>query len=64
MENMKKQQMYATCVNNVHTNGLEIGEEYHVISVEKFPSFGDTSFYMLENGYFYASCHFSVTYLR
>lgn len=60
----KEQQMYAKCIDNAHTKDLEVGEEYHVVSVDVFPSFGDRSFYLLENGYFYASCHFTVTYLR
>ncbi len=57
--------MYAMCVNDENTEfRLNKGEEYLVLGVRKFDGFGDT-FYILDiDGLAYASCHFSVTYLK
>lgn len=64
---MDKPKMYAKCLNvdcvNVERN-LEERKEYRVMKVKTFPFFGDELFYILEDGYAYASYHFTTTYLK
>jgi hypothetical protein len=61
---MNKQKMYAMCMNDEGAKmNLDRGKEYRVIKVKSYLRFGDM-FYILEDGLAYASCHFSVTYLK
>jgi hypothetical protein len=55
--------MYAICTNPEGVNFfLEYGKEYKVVSIiGRESNYADT-FYLLEDGLAYASCHFSVTY--
>jgi hypothetical protein len=60
---MKKMPMYAICINNKNTN-LVVGEEYLIKNVRKYRNIGEDCLYLLENGFGYSSCHFTVTYLK
>lgn len=60
---MKLEHLYATCVNSKHTD-LEDRKEYRVVEMKSFDGFGDSLFFVLENGLAYASIHFSVTYFK
>lgn len=55
--------MYARCLNSKDCDLIE-NFEYRVLEVRKFDGFGESLFYILENGLAYASVHFSVTYLK
>ena len=61
---MEEIKMYATCTNQDGVMlALKNGVEYRILKVDKFYGFGDL-FFLLEDDKWYASCHFSVTYLK
>lgn len=61
---MDKIKMYAKCLNEDGTMPyLEIGKEYRVLRVSRIDGFGDV-FFLLEDNIWYASFHFSVTYIK
>lgn len=56
--------MYARCLQS---KGCRLVEnfEYEVVEVKGFiEGFGESCFYVLDDGLAYASCHFSVTYYK
>lgn len=61
---MKKQSMYAMCENEKGIMMLlEKGKEYRIVKVKNYRRFAGT-FYILDDGLAYDSCHFSSTYLK
>lgn len=59
-----KQKMFAKCIlPDGAMMDLDAGKEYRILKVSQFEGFGD-AFFLLENGNWYATCHFSVTYMK
>jgi hypothetical protein len=61
---MKKEKMYAKCLDNKGVPDLEMGKEYRVKGTVSFSTAGCKYFLVLENGLYYEYGHFSVTYLK
>lgn len=59
-----KEQMFAKCIlPDGAMMSLDAGKEYKILRVTRFEGFGDV-FFLLSDGVWYASCHFSVTYMK
>jgi hypothetical protein len=55
--------MYARCLDARYCRLVE-NFEYEVVSVHVCAGYGESLFYLLDDGLLYASCHFSVTYFK
>jgi hypothetical protein len=60
---LKSPLMYARCLDSRHCRLVE-NFEYEVVSVHVCAGYGESLFYLLDDGLLYASCHFSSTYYK
>jgi len=54
---------YVKCLNNIGTS-LENNLEYEVFEIKYIDKMGDNLFFLLKDGLWYCSSHFTVTYLK